>query len=1218
MSSRAVKPGRWDASRRFVVKHFDKIAATVGSLVAVLQAAHQWAGGSLNVRVLGISAGVIVGVLMLVRLRLTRNLLARLLLPAPREQHVDELIFRGPLPYTSDDENRLPCRGKEITALWQLIQKHSFVVVDGESGCGKSSLVAAGVLPQAVERYRVEDLRVGDGDAQRLLDAVDQADSQQADAHKPVLLCLDQFEEVFVNVPDQRREKLFAAVRDIVSRGDTKVLVVLRSDFLDLFLAACRAADPGQAILDLGNYYTLGAFDRDQAQSALGEMLSPALSAAEMSQRDNLHDLIDQLTLDLLRPPRDERLSREDRPTVLPVELQIVGMMCERIGLNRMTAAQFHRLGGKAGLTRQYIEDVKQRILRSAGVGEPVVSNILCRLISSVGTKQAVSAARIDAGLRLPAGQARRVLEICARQYLVKQIAAAPEDDTFELLHDHLAELLDTAADARLQKARVAQKRLQFWLGQGQRAISSGERHAATEKKNPAVSIVARCAQPFSLFTKGLSNLFRQRVPVGEILTLWPYATGRDARRMLRRSLLGFAARAMLVLLPLVILVGAGAWKIQDQRAEVRLSRTTAQLHELGFKVVDDSASCGDRDLTQEKLNRALGLLAQFPLRQLRLDGCRKIEHIEGAAELTELRELNLAGCERLRSVAGVQKLTNLQTLDISECCSLESLEQVNGLPRLTTLNARQCDWLGRESGDTIAGLHLPALETLDLEGNDGIEVIEDFDAPALNSLSLRGCVNLRQLSRFHAPRLASADLAMCRSIGSLKSLSHSPELQELTLSGCRSVSSFAPIESLTALKKLDLRGCPEEVVDQYHQASKVFPQLDEVLVASPCEGLLAEILLANATRPLGKEAYAGQADVTSASPPDLPTEQPGAVVVFNVVGIRYANGKDVVKYVPGDEIDLTLSNGGDPHRLRVTIADMLDTGVASFDELVLVDRTDLGQDGPFGHHFPSGNAIIIVRLAENVDPLEVESHLREKAPWEAQLLIVWESTRRQGAEGESIRQRDWRRFLQVNGDLHWMCNPSVAEKMCDRLRADLGDDLAAITWVVSDQAIASFGIDGESSSKPVEVFGIDRKSFFDTCQALPYLQHPRKRASFDFTVEDGGYDTWAYCPERGAIERSALASAGAHRRLHRWRINAWMREEFDSDDPFAAPLNDVFPEPSEPLPLSVAPDAAPSDEQPEDSGTPSQSAELPPPPEMNDAEEIPRGAEIPLDNPLR
>jgi hypothetical protein len=98
---------------------------------------------------------------------------------------------------------------------------------------------------------------------------------------------------------------------------------------------------------------------------------------------------------DLLRPPRDPRLCQDDEKTVLPVELQTVGMMLESVGLQQVSVAGLRRQGGKAGLMRAYIEDAKTYAWHKTGVPPDQTVLILRQRISPAHTKWAQTASAI-------------------------------------------------------------------------------------------------------------------------------------------------------------------------------------------------------------------------------------------------------------------------------------------------------------------------------------------------------------------------------------------------------------------------------------------------------------------------------------------------------------------------------------------------------------------------------------------------------------------------------------------------------------------------------------------------------------------------------------------------------------------------------------------------------------------------------------------------------
>jgi hypothetical protein len=281
-------------------------------------------------------------------------------------------LFHGPRPYGMGED--LPARQADGDECWRLIQERPFLILEGESGCGKSSLLNAALLPRARERYQVIECRVvndpfgnllralGGGSSSRprqrvsknaLADAIAAAgraagQGDHAEAARPLLLFIDQCEELFVTVRDEERLRFFAALKDAVLAGSLRLVVAIRDDFIDLLIKVCREVDAEQQALNLGSYYTLRPFRRDQAEAVLGEILKAA-HGDDPLRKQQQEDFAGALVRELLRPPRDKRLCQDDEKSVLPVELQVAGMVIERRGGEPFSVTELGRQGARRG-----------------------------------------------------------------------------------------------------------------------------------------------------------------------------------------------------------------------------------------------------------------------------------------------------------------------------------------------------------------------------------------------------------------------------------------------------------------------------------------------------------------------------------------------------------------------------------------------------------------------------------------------------------------------------------------------------------------------------------------------------------------------------------------------------------------------------------------------------------------------------------------------------
>ncbi|MDT7542438.1 MAG: hypothetical protein QOE33_2342 [Acidobacteriota bacterium] len=152
--------------------------------------------------------------------------ITRIILGKPTLSASKELIFRGPRPYLQEDKESFHGREKDIERCWIQIKEHPFFVLEGESGCGKSSILNVALIPLANLRFQVVECRVADDPFGKLYCALrketyhksnraiskkmlaeavtvaakpEKAEETNNPCYNPkqLLLCIDQFEENF-------------------------------------------------------------------------------------------------------------------------------------------------------------------------------------------------------------------------------------------------------------------------------------------------------------------------------------------------------------------------------------------------------------------------------------------------------------------------------------------------------------------------------------------------------------------------------------------------------------------------------------------------------------------------------------------------------------------------------------------------------------------------------------------------------------------------------------------------------------------------------------------------------------------------------------------------------------------------------------------------------------------------------------------------------------
>ncbi|HUF78127.1 MAG TPA: serine/threonine-protein kinase, partial [Thermoanaerobaculia bacterium] len=290
--------------------------------------------------------------------------------------------FRGLLAFQEVDAGEFFGREQDLRGLVAMVTspERRFAVLHGESGCGKTSLIRAGLIPRLRSAgWLALYSRVYQGPVDALVAAAGREAGVAADAgaaeppHRvlervaeavgaPVLVVLDQFEEAFTTLPPEERERLVALVASCQGGepAGVRFLVSVRSDFLHLVGEAFDRSvrEP----LAVAGRYRLRSFTREQAE----EVLARSAGAGELPADPGLWPVV---AADLL-----------DQGRVLPSELQIVGEEIQRRRL--LTEGAYRRSGGKEALVEGFLDEVL------AGSGDDEAARrLLSALISPEGTR---------------------------------------------------------------------------------------------------------------------------------------------------------------------------------------------------------------------------------------------------------------------------------------------------------------------------------------------------------------------------------------------------------------------------------------------------------------------------------------------------------------------------------------------------------------------------------------------------------------------------------------------------------------------------------------------------------------------------------------------------------------------------------------------------------------------------------------------------------------
>ncbi|UJB71243.1 ATP-binding protein [Acaryochloris sp. 'Moss Beach'] len=410
--------------------------------------------------------------------------------PPNLEDLAERKAIKGLRPFSQDDAEifaRLQ-RERLLQTCVEVITSSDFRfgILVGESGCGKTSVLQAGILPQflrpecefcgvyvrfsdqeplaAIRQALAEQLEIPmewlttKPDAHPFLVLLTQA---VAAADKPVVLFLDQFEQWYVHAkqPEDRQpflQGLMAWYKQ--PTPPVKILVSIRSDLFFHIVEIQKALH-----FDLGpqDVFQLAKFTPAEATQVL----------AVIAQTENLW-FEESFVMELAE---QELAGREDG-LISPVDVQILAWMIERQNASELRAFNrqaFQKFGGVEGLLMRFLdkalmarvsEGQRQAALkvllaltdleRQVRAGVLTVSELQQKLTGSLSSQEVREAVRW-----LERGDVRLITPINRQQ----------QEVGYELAHERLIPSLLKQAGRELSAAdqanQLLDRRVNEWLG---------------------------------------------------------------------------------------------------------------------------------------------------------------------------------------------------------------------------------------------------------------------------------------------------------------------------------------------------------------------------------------------------------------------------------------------------------------------------------------------------------------------------------------------------------------------------------------------------------------------------------------------------------------------------------------------------------------------------------------------------------------------------------
>ncbi|HLP80800.1 MAG TPA: NACHT domain-containing protein, partial [Nitrosomonas sp.] len=352
--------------------------------------------------------------------------------------------LRGLLPFEDGDD--LPGRSRDIQSLYTLItsKNYRFGVLWGESGCGKTSFLRAGLGPKlrsegylplyinkpttnpvdAVKNLLITEMGYTAKQSEK---GINQLLKMTTSKNKRIIIIFDQFEEFFLtNHTQSSRSSFIKWVGEIIAATNLPVafLISIRSDFFaQLQSFAPQIPEPTST----QTTYQLENFDIEQAKQIFKV-------AANIDGIAFNEELIQAVIRDL-----------EVDDYIRPAELQVVGTRLKH--KNIITINRYESLGGARGILSSYIKDEINR-----SVNEKAARLILRLMCAETVETKSPTDLRFEEilGNIYSVGEiadSRTAVQNILNQFVTARLIVHTDEDKYNLVHDYLAAYIKIATE---------------------------------------------------------------------------------------------------------------------------------------------------------------------------------------------------------------------------------------------------------------------------------------------------------------------------------------------------------------------------------------------------------------------------------------------------------------------------------------------------------------------------------------------------------------------------------------------------------------------------------------------------------------------------------------------------------------------------------------------------------------------------------------------------
>jgi energy-coupling factor transporter ATP-binding protein EcfA2 len=344
------------------------------------------------------------------------------------ELHASEICpYRNLEAFTEADASFFFGRQSIIDELvYSLQNERRFLAVFGPSGSGKSSLVQAGLIPRlkagdvpGSNHWTIVVIRPTDASFESLLSGLD-------NTLEPTAVVLDQFEEVFVSLPEEIRTRVIAQITKLLEWAPhITLIVVMRNDFYPRFVQQETLAQwLGRSVVNVPLLIR-----RDDLVSIVRD---PAVAVGLQFEEGLIETIVDDALDTTFKEKKDVGSS-----TVLPLLEFALTQLWENRREGRLTREDYKSIGGVTGGLAQW---ANQAFYRFEEKQRSLVRSLFTALVHLGDKEQHIpdSRRRRELSSLVHTEAERAEVPQVVQQLVAARLLVEGEKGTIEIIHDAL------------------------------------------------------------------------------------------------------------------------------------------------------------------------------------------------------------------------------------------------------------------------------------------------------------------------------------------------------------------------------------------------------------------------------------------------------------------------------------------------------------------------------------------------------------------------------------------------------------------------------------------------------------------------------------------------------------------------------------------------------------------------------------------------------------